>query len=107
MEHLYKADCSNHCSWWKSEVELLALAAELRATGVDSVKDNETEQAADAHVPLQSKSTPKIPVTEHLRNVWHPGGSDRLSISHMPPARANVKPQDFTALCKVAFSDSQ
>lgn len=68
-------------------------AAGLRTTGVYSVKDNETEQAADAHVPLQSKSTPR--------------GSDRLSISHMPPARANAKPQDSTALGKVAFCDSQ
>lgn len=26
-----------------------------------------------------------------MRNVWHPEDSDRLGISHMPPARATVK----------------
>lgn len=83
------------------------MATELKTTGVNSVKDNETEQAADAHVPLQSKSTLKIPLTENLRSVWHPGGSDRLGISHMPPARANVKLQDFISLYIVAFCDSQ
>jgi len=41
-----------------------ALAARSRAAGANCVNGNETEQAADAHVPLQSKSHQQIPHTE-------------------------------------------
>lgn len=42
------------------EIELLALSAGPGAAGVNSADGNEIEQAADARVPLQSKSTKKF-----------------------------------------------
>lgn len=55
-----------------SKIESLALAAGLRAPGVNCVNGNETEQAADARVPLQSKSHQQIPPTETLREILAP-----------------------------------
>lgn len=49
-----------------------ALAARSGAAGANCVNGNETEQAADAHVPLQSKSHQQIPPTETLRDVLAP-----------------------------------
>lgn len=55
-----------------SKIESLVLAAELRATGVNCVNGNETREAADARVPLQSKSHQQIPPTETLRDILAP-----------------------------------
>lgn len=55
-----------------SKIESLAFAAGLRAAGVNCVNGNETEQAADARVPLQSKSHQQIPPTETLRDILAP-----------------------------------
>lgn len=49
-----------------------ALAAGPRAAVANCVNGNETEQAADAHVPLQSKSHQQIPPTETWKDVLAP-----------------------------------
>lgn len=55
-----------------SKIESLVLAAEPRATGVNCVNGNETREAADALVPLQSKSHQQIPPTQTLRDILAP-----------------------------------
>ena len=54
------------------KIESLVLAAEPRAAGVNCVNGNEAEEAADARVPLQSKSHQPAPPTETLRDILAP-----------------------------------
>ena len=62
---------NEHCQRG-SKIESLVLAAELRAAGVNCVNGNETREAVDARVPLQSKSHQQIPPTETLRDILAP-----------------------------------
>ena len=43
-----------------------------KATGVNCVNGNETREAADARVPLQSESHQQIPLTETVRDILAP-----------------------------------
>lgn len=62
---------NEHCQK-SSKIESLVLAPQPRATGVNCLNGNETREAADARVPLQSKSHQQIPPTETLRDILAP-----------------------------------
>lgn len=55
-----------------SKIKSLLLVAALGAAGVNCVDGNETREAADARVPLQSESHQHIPPTEILRDILAP-----------------------------------
>lgn len=62
---------NEHCQSG-SKIESSVLAAEREATGVNCVNGNETREAADARVPLQSESHQQIPPTETVRDILAP-----------------------------------
>lgn len=62
---------NEHCQRG-SNIESLVLAAEPGAAGVNCANGNETREAADARVPLQSKSHQQIPPTEIVQDSLAP-----------------------------------
>lgn len=71
------------------------------ADGVNCMNGNETEQAADARVPLQSKSHQQIPPTQTFCDLLAPWRWWRSRHCCMPPASSFVTPEDHYNARKV------